>query len=148
MSKSAEEPLNAKYGTVDEENCDEGDKTEKNNEEYEKVYEEYRFGPQEHRRKETAVTVSNTQLIVENLSENISKKKFCLICSILVLVIGGTAVGLLIHFTTAPAANTIEPVVKDAVLALSTYSSNNVPMVIKLTSGIGLNGIWSNGESV
>ena len=148
MSKSEEEPLNERYGTADDENCDGGDKNIKNNEEYETVYEEYRFSSHEHRREETAVTVSNAQSIDENLSENISKKQFCLICSILVLVIGGTAVGLVIHFTTAPAADTIEPVVKDAVLALSTYSSNNVPMVIKLTSGFGLNGIWSNGESV
>ena len=147
MSKPEEEPLKEKYGTVDE-NCDDSDKNEKNNEEYETVYEEYRFGCQENRRKETGVTISNAQSIDENLSENISKKKFCLICSFLVIVIGGTAVGLVIYFKTAPAANTIEPVVKDAVLALSTYSSNNVPMVIKLTSGIGLNGIWSNGESV
>ena len=138
MSKSEQEPLNEKYGTVDEEKCDED----------EKVYEEYKFGSQEHRRKETAGTVSNTQLMDEKLSENISKKKFCLICSALVLVIGGTAIGLAIHFTRASAAITIEPVVKDAVLALSTYSSNNVPMVIKLTSGIGLNGVWSSGESV
>ena len=121
MSKSEEEPLNEKYGTGDE-----GDKNEKHNEEY----------------------VSNTQPMDEKLSENISKKKFCLICSALVLVFGGTAIGLAIHFTRASSAITIEPVVKDAVLALSTYSSNNVPMVIKLTSGIGLNGIWSNGESV
>ena len=148
MSKPEEDPLNEKYGTVDEENCDDGDKNAENNEEYESVYEKYRFGSKNYRRKETSVTVSNAQSIAENLSENIPKKKFCLICSILVLVIGGTAVGLVIHFTTAPAANEIEPVVKDAVLALSTYSSNNVPMVIKLTSGIGLNGIWSNGESV
>ena len=148
MSKPEEDPLNEKYGTVDEENCDDGDKNVENNEEYESVYEEYRFGSKNYRRKETAVTVSNAQSIDENLSKNLSKKKFCFICSILVLVIGGTAVGLVIHFTTAPAANTIEPVVKDAVLTLSTYSSNNVPMVIKLTSGIGLNGIGSNGESV
>ena len=64
------------------------------------------------------------------------------------LIIGGTVVGLSIHFTKMPitsariaqttsttkslATTTNKPAVKDHVLMLNTYKSSNVPMVIGL----------------
>ena len=64
------------------------------------------------------------------------------------LIIGGTVVGLSIHFTKMPitsariaqtastttslATTTNKPAVKDHVLMLSTLTSSNVPMVIGL----------------
>ena len=94
----------------------------------------------------------------ETLSKKISKKKSWFICTVLVLVISATAVGLVIHFARTSKTSKSEPDVKNAVLVLSTYSSRNVPMVIELpntvgpmiqwSNGIGLNGIGLNGESV
>ena len=94
----------------------------------------------------------------ETLSKKISKKKSWFVCTVLVLVISATAVGLVIHFARTSKTSKSEPDVKNAVLVLSTYSSSNLPMVIQLpnsvvpmvhwSNGIGLNGIGLNGESV
>ena len=72
----------------------------------------------------------------------IAKRKWSLLFLTLGLLIFGTVVGLSIYFTETPAfssttipTTTIEPVVKDAVLLLSTRYPRNTPMVVGIHGG-------------
>ena len=118
---------------------------------YEGDYEEYRFRCQKCGQERKTVNTSNDRTIDETFFQRILKRKWWLICMILVLVIVGTVVGLSIHFiepimtepvmtepiTTDPirteSTTTKELGLKEAVLILSTKESSNVPMVLTLT---------------
>ena len=96
---------------------------------YEGQYEQYRFRCQKCGQERKTVNTSNDLTIDETFFQRILKRKWWLLCMILVLVTVGTVVGLSIHF--------IEPTkelgLKEAVLILSTRESSNVPMVITST---------------
>ena len=123
---------------------------------YEGDYEKYRFRCQECGQERKSVNTRNGRSIDETLFQKLLKSKWWLLCMILVLVIVGTVVGLSIHFiepitvepiTTEPITidsirsieqiSRIEPItiepITTAVLILSTWKSNNVPMVITST---------------
>ena len=125
---------------------------------YEGDYEEYRFRCQECGQERKSVNTRNDRSIDETIFQKILKRKWWLLCMILVLAILGTVVGLSIHFiepitsepiTTEPitidSIRSTEPIYQrepittkelgfeGAVLILSTKESSNVPVVLTST---------------
>ena len=98
---------------------------------YEGDYEQYSFRCQKCGQEIKSANTRNDRSIDETFFQKLLKRKWWLLCMILVVVIVGTVVGLSIHF--------IEPTtrkgsaLKEAVLILSTFESSNIPMVIAST---------------
>ena len=90
----------------------------------------------------TLINDADTQATDTTIPKRNGNKKWLLLFLIASLIIGGTVVGLSIHFTKMPitsarnaqttSTTTNKPAVKDHVLMLNTYKSSNVPMVIGL----------------
>ena len=93
---------------------------------YEGNYEQYRFRCQKCGQERKTVNTRNDRSIDETFFQKLVKRKWWLLCMILVLVTVGTVAGLSIHL--------IEPITRnEAVVILSTRMSSNVPMVITST---------------
>ena len=95
----------------------------------ERDYEQYRFRCQKCGQERKNINTRNGRSIDETLFQKFLKRKWWLLCIILVLVTVGTVVGLSIHFIEP----TKEPGLNETVLILSTKESSNVPMVITST---------------
>ena len=88
----------------------------------------------------TLINETDTQAIDTTIPKRNGYRKWLLLLLVTGLIIGGTVLGLSVHFTNMPVTSTMrslatttnKPAVKDQVLMLSTRYSTNVPMVIGL----------------